>query len=183
MATALFLDRDGVINIEKDGSYIFNRDEFEFYDGARQALATASLKFDYTFVVTNQRGVGRGYMTEEDLKDIHAFLAEEVRDAGGRIHRIYYATSVESDHPMRKPNTGMAARALEDFPDIDFSKSVMIGNNLSDMQFGKSMGMKTVFLHTTSEPVHLPHNLIDEQFPSLERWASTLDKNMFHDIS
>jgi len=174
MATALFLDRDGVINIEKEGSYIFTRKEFEFYDGARQALALASLKFDYTFVVTNQRGVGRGYMTEDNLKDIHAFLSEEVKDAGGHIHQIYYATSVESDHPLRKPNTGMAAKALEDFPDIDFARSVMIGNNISDMQFGKSMGMSTVFLYTTSAPVVLPHDLIDRQFPSLESWAATL---------
>lgn len=177
MATALFLDRDGVINVENEGSYIFTKDEFEFYKGAKQALANASLLFDYTFVVTNQRGVGRGYMTEADLHEIHAHLTTEIQDAGGRLHQVYFATAMDSNHPMRKPNTGMALKALEDFPEIDFSKSLMIGNNLSDMQFGKSMGMRTVFLHTTQPKLALPHPLADEQHASLEDWY-----NAFSDV-
>jgi histidinol phosphatase-like enzyme len=76
---------------------------------------------------------------------------------------------------MRKPNTGMALKAQEDFKDIDFARSVMIGNNYSDMKFGRSMGMKTVFLHTTQPAQELPNEWIDEQYDSLASWIKTLD--------
>jgi histidinol-phosphate phosphatase family protein len=167
MASALFLDRDGVINEEKDGSYIFHKDEFVFYEGALDALARLTRMFDHVFIVTNQRGVGRGYMTEKALLEIHDHLTEEVVQAGGKIDRIYFAPSVDSNHSHRKPNTGMALDAQRDFPVIDFEQSIMVGNNLSDMQFGRSMGMKTIFLHTTQEEINLPHDLIDAQYDSL----------------
>lgn len=170
---ALFLDRDGVINIEKDGSYIFSIHEFEFYPKAKAALARLSNLFDYIFIVTNQRGVGRGLMSESQLKAIHSHLISEVESAGGKIDAVYYATAVDSDHPMRKPNTGMALQAQQDFPGFDFAQSVMVGNNLSDMQFGRSMGMRTVFLHTTKDKIQLPHSLIDEQYESLDAYTAT----------
>jgi len=175
MAAALFLDRDGVINEEKEGSYIFNKSEFVFYKGAVAALVALSRKFDYVFIVTNQRGIGRGYMTEADLLEIHDYLTEEVVKAGGRIDRIYFAPHLDSNHSHRKPNTGMALDAQRDFPDIEFEKSVMVGNNLSDMQFGRSMGMRTIFLHTTQPRFNDPHHLVDEQYSSLDSWARTLE--------
>ncbi|WP_118951248.1 D-glycero-alpha-D-manno-heptose-1,7-bisphosphate 7-phosphatase [Taibaiella helva] len=171
MASALFLDRDGVINEEKDGSYIFHKDEFVFYNGAVPALVQLSAAFDYVFIVTNQRGVGRGYMTEAALLEIHDHLTEAVVQAGGKIDRIYFAPSVDSNHSHRKPNTGMGLDAQKDFPDIDFKQSVMVGNNLSDMQFGRTLGMKTIFLHTTQPAFDLPHPLIDEQYDSLSSWS------------
>lgn len=172
MAAALFLDRDGVINEEKDGSYIFHKDEFVFYPGAEAALVKLSGQFDYVFIVTNQRGIGRGLMTEEALLEIHDHLTATIALQGGKIHKIYFAPSIESNHSHRKPNTGMALDALNDFPDIDFGKSVMVGNNLSDMKFGKTMGMKTIFLSTTQPAFPLPHDLIDEQYDSLQSFAA-----------
>ena len=174
MASALFLDRDGVINEEKEDSYIFHKGEFVFYEGVVEALVRLSARFDYVFIVTNQRGVGRGYMTEEALLEIHDHLTEAVVTAGGKIDRVYFAPYIESDHSHRKPNTGMALDAKRDFPDIDFEKSVMVGNNLSDMEFGKRMNMKTVFLYTTQSKFNEPHPLIDEQYASLEAWSDTL---------
>lgn len=171
---ALFLDRDGVINIEKDGSYIFSSDELHFYEGALEAIAAARKHFDIVLVVTNQRGIGRGYMTEEDLQEIHQSLQVALQEKGGHIDAFYFAPSVDSDHPLRKPNTGMALLAKEQFPEIDLNRSFMIGNNLSDMKFGKRMGMHTVFLHTTQDKINLPHELIDEQFDSLKSWSKTL---------
>src|ERR1700748_1276682 len=106
--TALFLDRDGVINEEKHGSYIFHKDEFIFYPGAEAALVKLSNLFDYVFIVTNQRGVGRGYMTVEALDEIHDHLIETITQDGGKINKIYYASSIDNNHPHRKPNTGMA---------------------------------------------------------------------------
>lgn len=171
MAKALFLDRDGVINIEKDGSYIFSKDEFQFYDGVLPALEKATAAFDYIFVVTNQRGVGRGMMTEDALTLIHDYMHAEVKKAGGRFDAIYYAIATDSNHSHRKPNIGMALEAQKKYPDINFAESVMVGNNLSDMEFGKRMGMNTVFLSTTQSAFVLPHALIDEQYSSLYDWV------------
>lgn len=171
---ALFLDRDGVINIEKDGSYIFKPEELHFYDGALEAIAAARQHFDLVLVVTNQRGIGRGMMTAEALHEIHASLLLSLQDKGGHIEAFYFAPSADRDNELRKPNTGMALLAKADYPDIDFSRSVMIGNNLSDMEFGKKMGMHTVFLHTTKDKIALPHELIDEQYESLAAWAARL---------
>lgn len=171
---ALFLDRDGVINQEKDGSYIFTVAEFHFYAGAKEALGRLSRLFDYVIIVTNQRGIGKGLMTVTQLKEIHQYLIHAVEEAGGKIDAVYFAPQVETDHQQRKPNIGMALEARKDFPDIDFSKSVMVGNNLSDMQFGKNAGMKTIFITTTQTPFPLPHPLIDEQFSSLKAWADAL---------
>lgn len=172
---SLFLDRDGVINEEIQGAYVTNWDEFQFCDGSLKALKDLNGIFGNIVVVTNQRGVGRGIMTADDLKDIHQNMLSEVAFNGGRINKIYACTSVDNDDINRKPNTGMALQAKEDFDTIDFKKSIMVGNNLSDMLFGKRVGMHTVFLCTTNSPVELPHDTIDEQYPSLIDWANTLN--------
>ncbi len=171
---ALFLDRDGVLNEEKRGSYIFTKDELIFLPNVLEALKIAVNYFDYIIVVTNQRGVGRGYMTEGDLDKIHQYLTETVSAQGGRIDKIYFAPNIEDNHPDRKPNIGMGIKAAKDFPDLNIKNSVMVGNNLSDMEFGKKLGMQTVFLHTTQAPIALPNEMIDFQFPSLYEWVKTL---------
>ena len=94
---------------------------------------------------------------------------------GGRIDAIYYCTSVDNQHPMRKPNPGMAFLAKRHYPDIDFGKSVMVGNNLSDMKFGRNAGMHTVFVKTTQPAQVVPHPDIDMAFPSLAAFAEALN--------
>ena len=170
----LFLDRDGVINEEKEDSYIFHYGEFRFYPGAREALRQCARVFGHIVVVTNQRGVGKGMMTIPDLQDIHDKMVGEIVLAGGRIDRIYFADSLDNDHPYRKPNPGMALAAKQDLPGIDFARSVMVGNNISDMEFGRNAGMYTVFLKTTSPDQPLPHVTIDLAFNSLSDFAKHL---------
>ncbi|HEY9178307.1 MAG TPA: HAD-IIIA family hydrolase [Flavipsychrobacter sp.] len=170
----LFLDRDGVINEENVGSYITKWDEFVFCKGSLHALKQLNDLFGRIVVVTNQRGVGKGIMTIEDMKSIHQNMTGEVLAGGGRIDKVYACTALEDNDHNRKPNTGMATQAREDFPEIDFRRSVMVGNNISDMEFGKRMGMYTVFLTSVRKPYDLPHDLIDEQFPSLQGWVKTL---------
>jgi len=172
----LFLDRDGVINEEKEQSYVFHYGEFAFYEGSLEALRLLAGIFPRIIVVTNQRGVGKGLMTGEDLADIHGKMAAEVAAAGGRIDAIYYCDSLSDDHPHRKPNPGMALAAQQDLPEIDFSRSIMVGNNISDMEFGRNAGMHTVFLSTTSEEPVLPHPAIDLTFPSLLDFSKDLLK-------
>ncbi len=170
----LFLDRDGVINHEKEDSYIFHYGEFTFYPGAREALRRFARVFGPIVIVTNQRGVGKGLMTAAALQDIHDKMVAEIALDGGRIDRIYYADSLDNDHPLRKPNPGMALAAQQDLPGIDFSRSVMVGNNISDMEFGRNAGMYTVFLKTTSPDQPLPHFAIDVAFNSLDEFAKHL---------
>ncbi len=170
----LFLDRDGVVNKEIVGSYVTATEEFEFCEGAPKAIQTLSEIFGTLVVVTNQRGVGRGLMTIETLRDIHREMRDGITAAGGKIDKVYAATSVNDNDHNRKPNTGMALQAREDFPQIDFHKSVMVGNSLSDMEFGKRLGMHTVFLTTKHASYPMPHDLIDEQYPSLQDWAKAV---------
>jgi len=170
----LFLDRDGVINLEKEGDYIYNPKEFVFYEGVPEALQQLGKRFGEVILVTNQRGVGKELMTELDLMDIHNHMLKDIEAAGGRIDAIYYCTSVDNNHPDRKPQHGMALKAQADYPHIDFSKSVMVGNKLSDMQFGRNAGMHTIYMQTTHPDQALPHPAIDLAFKSLLNFAGAL---------
>jgi D-glycero-D-manno-heptose 1,7-bisphosphate phosphatase len=170
----LFLDRDGVINVEKDQSYIFHYGEFIFYERGLEALTLLSKIFPRIVVVTNQKGVGKGLMTAEALMDIHEKMTAEVLTGGGRIDAIYYCDALSDDHPHRKPNPGMAFAAQRDLPEIDLTRSIMLGNNISDMEFGRNAGMYTVFLSTTSKAPTLPHPSIDMVFSNLYDFAKAL---------
>jgi D-glycero-D-manno-heptose 1,7-bisphosphate phosphatase len=171
---ALFLDRDGVLNVESVGSYITSWEDFEFHEGVLSAINTLTHIFDTIVVVTNQRGVGRGIMSMGALKDISTNMVARIKEHGGRIDKVYACTAVANEDHNRKPNTGMGLQAKEDFPQIDFKNSVMVGNTLGDMEFGKRLGMHTVFLTTKHPAFDLPNDLIDEQYPSLEAWARKL---------
>jgi len=170
----LFLDRDGVINHEKNNDYILHKDEFLFYDGVTAALASLRPFFRYIFIATNQKGVGKGLMRLEDLQAIHQYMSSEIEVAGGSIDKIYFCSDLSDDSPYRKPNPGMAFQAQQDFPDIDLSKSIMVGNRPSDMKFGRNAGMHTVFVATTHPEVAFPHPDIDLRFPDLPAFAEAL---------
>ncbi len=170
----LFLDRDGVINHEKEMDYVYNYSEFVFYDRVKDALKILSSYFGKIILVTNQRGVGRGLMSEDDLTQIHFQMLQDIQISGGRIDEIFYCTSTDNEHPGRKPNPGMAYLAQKKFPRIDFQKSIVVGNNLSDMLFGRNAGMFTVHVRTTHPDITVPHDLIDLSFLDLYEFANTL---------
>ncbi len=168
----LFLDRDGVLNHQKEGSYIFTWDEFIFYDGVLKAMQFFATQFKYILIVTNQRGVGKGLMTEKELLHIHQNMQKSIELAGGRIDGIYSCPELES--PYRKPNPGMALQAQKDFPAIDFSKSIMVGNSMSDMEFGRNIGATNIFIASTNPFVDKQDNRIDAVYNSLEDFADSL---------
>lgn len=170
----LFLDRDGVINYEKKGDYIRSPEEFRFYEGVFDAMKIFAERFEKIIIVSNQRGVGKELMTEDDLVKINKHLVSEIESAGGRIDHIYYCTAVEATDPDRKPNPGMAFSAKLDFPEIDFKKSIMIGNKPSDMLFGRNAGIYTIYLSTTHPETAFPHPDIDLRFDSLINFAKAL---------
>jgi histidinol-phosphate phosphatase family protein len=170
----LFLDRDGVINVESVGSYITDWNEFNFHDGVLDAMKLLGGVFGNIVVVTNQRGVGKGIMSLESLREINSNMIHEVASHGGKIDKVYSCTAILDTDQNRKPNVGMGYQARQDYPAIDFKKSVMVGNSLSDMEFGKRLSMYTVFLTTKHGPFEMPHDIIDEQFASLQEWASSV---------
>jgi histidinol-phosphate phosphatase family protein len=170
----LFLDRDGVINHEKYQDYVYNYDEFTFYDGVLEALKVLAGRFGRIVIVTNQKGIGKGLMTEADLHQIHARMLQDVEAAGGRIDKIYYCPALDNDHPNRKPNAGMAKEAVTDFPEIDLQRSLIVGNNISDMEFGRNAGMHTVFVKTTHPQQPLPNPAIDLAVIDLADFAKAL---------
>ena len=170
----LFLDRDGVINHEKQKDYIHTWDEFKFYDGVLEAMKIFSGKFHRIVVVTNQKGVGKGLTKLDDLHTIHANMKNEIEKAGGRIDAIYYCSDLQDDSPNRKPNPGMGLQAAKQFPDIDLTKAIMVGNTISDMEFGRNLGVYTVFLPTTRPEVDLKDERIDAVYNSLLEFSQAL---------
>ena len=86
-------------------------------------------------------------MSQKDLDNIHANMIAEIEQHNGRIDKIYFCIDTDRENSThRKPATGMGLQAKEEFPEIDFKKSIMVGNNSSDMKFGRNLGMKTVFI-------------------------------------
>jgi D-glycero-alpha-D-manno-heptose 1-phosphate guanylyltransferase len=168
----LFLDRDGVINKERLNHYVLHWEQFIFSEGVLQSFKTLSNKFGRILIVSNQRGVGKGLMSEQNLTEIHHEMQKEVEQAGGHIDKIYYCTDVNDKHPSRKPNPGMAYQAVRDFPEIDLNKAIMVGNKPSDMRFGRAAGMFTVFLRTTNPEQAFPHPDIDLSFNNLPDFAN-----------
>jgi histidinol-phosphate phosphatase family protein len=170
----LFLDRDGVINIEKENDYVRNWTEFHFIDGVLESFPLFSKTFGRIFIVTNQKGVGKGLMTLESLEEINTGIIHAVNQVGGRIDKIYFCTALEDGDPCRKPNPGMALMAKQDFPEVDFNRSLMIGNTLGDMRFGRACGMRTIFIPSEKPMPGLPSPLIDEVFSGLYAVAKAL---------
>lgn len=145
MPKALFLDRDGVINIDKE--YLYKIEDFEFCEGIFELLESFSSLGFILLVVTNQSGIGRGYYTKEDFEVLSAWMVEEFAKKNIKISKVYYCPHTPQDNcTCRKPNTGMFELAFEEFG-IDMKNSWMIGDKLSDIQAAKKAGVvNTVFI-------------------------------------
>jgi D-glycero-D-manno-heptose 1,7-bisphosphate phosphatase len=162
---SLFLDRDGVINRRLPDEYVRNWGEFEFLPGTLDAIARFAAIFARVFVVTNQRGIGRGLMSEADLAEIHRRMLDAVHEHDGKIDRIYHCPhDLDAGCDCRKPAIGLALRARADFPGVDFSRAIMVGDSKSDMQFAARAGMKKVWIGTLGEAGDATP---DASFPSL----------------
>lgn len=166
----LFLDRDGVINVRLIDDYVKNINEFEFLPGVLDAFKIFTEKFGRIIIVTNQQGVGKGLMTLQDVNTVHQFMTKEIEAQKGRIDAIYVCPQLKSaPDNFRKPSPRMAYMAQHDYPEIDFDKSIMIGDSNSDIEFGKNAGMYTILIG--DEPVKYKP---DSKFESLLRFANIL---------
>jgi D-glycero-D-manno-heptose 1,7-bisphosphate phosphatase len=149
MNRALFLDRDGVINI--DHGYVYKINEFEFINGIFETVQLAIFLGYIPIIVTNQAGIGRGYYTERQFLNTCDWMIEKFSDKKIPIRAVYYCPFHPDglppynivNHPDRKPNPGMLIRAARDH-DIDLSKSVLIGDQFSDHLCAKAAGVPDI---------------------------------------
>ena len=141
----LFLDRDGILNKHLPGDYVRNWNMWEWLPGVLDAMPVLAKHYKRIFIVSNQQGVGKGLMTQADLDDVHRHMLSDIEKAGGRIDKVYVCTDLESAHsPNRKPEIGMALQAQRDFPEVDFHRSVMVGDSKSDELFAQRSRMRFV---------------------------------------
>jgi histidinol-phosphate phosphatase family protein len=143
----VLLDRDGVINRKAaDGDYIKNWEEFEFLPGALEALKLLTANGHETYVITNQRGISRGLMSESGLRLIHEKMKAELEKKGASVKGIYYCPHSDDDNcECRKPKPGMLFRAASDH-DFDLTKAVFIGDDRRDMEAGDSAGCNVIMV-------------------------------------
>lgn len=143
---ALFLDRDGVINVDR--GYVAQRADFEWVEGAAQTIANFNARGWFVFVVTNQSGIAHGLYTEADMQALHDWMTAELAARGARIDRIYFCPYAEDaslpayrrDSFDRKPKPGMLIRAMTDFP-VAKERSLLIGDKDADLQAAKAAGV------------------------------------------
>ncbi len=143
---ALFLDRDGVINVEKN--YVYQVKDFEFINGIFEVCRVATNRNMLIVVVTNQAGIGRGFYSEAQFKKLTEWMKGQFEEAGVPIAAVYFCPyhpkygigSYRKDSFDRKPNPGMFFRAQDDLG-IDLSRSIMIGDKSSDIAAAKAAGV------------------------------------------
>lgn len=128
MKKALFLDRDGIINVDK--SYVFKFSDIEWMDGIVDIIKKAKSENYLVIVLTNQSGVDRGYYQESDIEKLHQEMSKYLYEKGAIVDDWFYCVSLDSFD--RKPNPGMMIKARDKF-NIDLSKSIMIGDKESDV--------------------------------------------------
>jgi D-glycero-D-manno-heptose 1,7-bisphosphate phosphatase len=151
--SAVFLDRDGVINVKApEGEYVTSWSEFEFAPGALDGLRLLSGLSVPVVVATNQRGVARGRMSAADLSEIHDRMRAEVQSAGGRIDAVYHCPH-EGGCECRKPGTLLFRRAAHDLG-IELDASAVVGDRASDMEAAAAIGALRVLVagHDESMP-------------------------------
>jgi D,D-heptose 1,7-bisphosphate phosphatase len=141
---AVFLDRDGTVNVEKD--YLYRVEDFEFEKNVPQTLKYLYDKGYKLIIISNQSGIARGYFTEEDVEALHKFIASKSIGAGFEITGFYYCPHLEGC-ACRKPGTEMIERAVIEH-DLDISQSFMIGDKEADIIAGKKAGLTTILVGT-----------------------------------
>lgn len=141
----LFLDRDGVLNRKIENGYVTHAGELEILPRIPEALAALRSHFGLFVIVTNQQGIGKGLMSEKNFHEVMQALRLSLREAGADVDAVYHCPHLKTAGcDCRKPLTGMALQAQQRFPQIDFARSVMVGDSLTDMALGRSLGMVTV---------------------------------------
>jgi len=162
MNKAVFLDRDGVINIDK--SYVYKIEEFEFVEGVFECLKHFVDKGYKLIIVTNQSGIGRGYYTQSAFEELTSFMLKEFSKQGIEIEKVYFCPAApEENSPNRKPKPGMLLQGQKEFS-IDMAASWMIGDKKSDIQAGNNAGIsQTIYIgnEQVKEATYCVNSILD----------------------
>jgi D-glycero-D-manno-heptose 1,7-bisphosphate phosphatase len=168
----VFLDRDGVLNRKlPEGAYVSDWAQFQWLPGAVEAIARMNRAGLTVIVVSNQRGIALGRLSVEQLELIHDQMRSHLARHGARLDAIYYCPHDQGECNCRKPDTGLFEQATKDFPEVVAKNSVVIGDSLSDIEAGRRLGMRTIFIE--GEPdrqkagAQTAASLADEVAPSL----------------
>jgi D-glycero-D-manno-heptose 1,7-bisphosphate phosphatase len=175
----VFLDRDGVLNKKMpEGRYVTAWDEFRILPGVPEAIRRLNQAGLRVVVISNQRGVALGLYTVADVDAIHAEFQSVLKSYGAHVDGFYFCPHDEVGCNCRKPQTGLFDQAVASFPTITAATSVMVGDSLSDIQFGDRLGMLTIFIDGNPEHqkpgVEAAARLADMRFPSLSEAVEAL---------
>lgn len=162
----LFLDRDGVINVRNFDGYITSPEDFIFSPKAIEGLQLLSPLFERIIIVTNQQCIAKKLLSKSNLDAIHRYMLQMLETNNIHIAAIYVAENLKgAENDRRKPLPIMGLEAKSQFPTIDFTKSWMVGDTDSDLQFGMNLGMQTAAIKSkeqlTLEPSILVDNLVE----------------------
>lgn len=173
---ALFLDRDGVVNIEV--GYLHRAEEVRFVDGIFSLCRTAASLGYRLIIVTNQAGIARGYYTEADFHALMEFMQVKLQAEGIELDAVYYCPfhpehgvgDYKRDHEDRKPGTGMLRRGAREFG-VSLADSVMVGDRCSDVAAANSAGLRQAFLISGTERVTCSGNYVGvHSLAEVEKW-------------
>lgn len=153
MHPAVFLDRDGTINVEKN--YVHRFEDFEFIEGSIEAIRMLRDSGFKVVVVTNQSGIGRGYYTSNDVQLLHDRIQRELRKEGTMIDAFFFCphhpdapiAEYRLDCECRKPKPGMVFQAEKKL-DLDLKRSYIVGDSAADMEMGKQTGLYSILVRT-----------------------------------
>jgi histidinol-phosphate phosphatase family protein len=170
-----FVDRDGTINADHPtGGWNASWDDITFLPRAKEAIRLLNDLGLRVFVVTNQRGIALGLMSAADVEEIHRRMALELAGAGATVDGFYYCPHDHGECDCRKPDVGLFRQAQRDFPDVDFPRSVMIGNAGFDMEAGRRIGARRIFIEEDGEDP----GEVDLAVPSLWEAARALTERI-----
>jgi len=175
----VFLDRDGVLNRKMpEGRYVTSWSEFDLLPGVPQAIARLNRAGLRVLVVSNQRGISLGLYTAANVQAIHTTLQELLATLGARVDGFYFCPHDNGQCTCRKPLPGLFEQAVAEFPQILAKSSAMIGDSLSDIEFGRRLGMSTIFINAKAKyqkaGAQQASQLADMCFPSLGEAVSAL---------
>jgi D-glycero-D-manno-heptose 1,7-bisphosphate phosphatase len=175
----VFLDRDGVLNRKMpEGRYVTSQAEFQALPGVPYAIARLNRAGLRVIVVSNQRGIALGLYTAADVLDIHAAFQRDLANFGAHIDAFYFCPHDKAQCDCRKPLPGLFHQARADFPDIAGASSIILGDSWSDIEFGRRLGMLTLFIEGDPElqkpGAEAARDSADLHFPSLPQAVDAL---------
>ena len=185
-ARALFLDRDGVINVNH--GYVHHPENFEFIDSIFEVARAAYARGYKLVVITNQAGIARGYYSEQQFHQLTSWMCREFLNAGAPIEKVYFSPfhpteglgEYKKDHISRKPRPGMIHQAQREM-NLDLRKSILIGDNASDIQAGLVAGVGTNLLFSQQplpELTGLPYQIITSLIEALPLLNNSCERTM-----